>query len=57
MSIAADQKAFVRIKVEELGSFKAVEALYNTDSPVDKFAIRVAKRLYQSKEVENANEN
>ena len=46
MSLAKDQKEFVTNKVKELGSFEAVNQLYHTDSPVDKWANALAMKLF-----------
>ena len=43
------QKTFIEKKVKELKTIKAVEAFYNRDDAVTKYARKVATKMYISK--------
>jgi hypothetical protein len=45
MAISKEQTEFIENKVKELKTIEAVKQLYKTDSPVDKLANRLAKKL------------
>ncbi len=50
MALKSEQKKFIENKVKELGSLKAVEALYCAKKPlssVAKYAVKQAKKLYK----------
>jgi len=46
MALDQDQKIFIKAKVEELGSLKAVQSFYKSDCLVVRYAHKIALELY-----------
>lgn len=45
--LSKDQKDFIKAKVRELGSLKAVKLHYSKKVLVDQYAIAMAKKIYE----------
>lgn len=49
MELTTDQTKFIESKVKAPGSMKAVKKFYDKDCPVDKYANKIANKIFNTK--------